>query len=88
MSLVCADMARFKMETEEDGVETEYTPEWARVTLTGVDVIEEEWKGTLHGIRGVSDSAVHIKSVRNWSTMETEWTQTDSLLKTSHHFIT
>ncbi|TVY15412.1 hypothetical protein LARI1_G007646 [Lachnellula arida] len=69
MSLVCADVARFKLETEEDGVETDHIPEWARVRLTGVDVTEKEWKGTLHGIRGVGDSAVLIQSVRNWSGM-------------------
>ncbi|TVY22458.1 hypothetical protein LHYA1_G009072 [Lachnellula hyalina] len=69
MSLLCADVARFNMETEEDGVGTEYIPEWARVRLTGLDIIEKEWRGTLHGIRGVGDSAVHIQSVRNWSGM-------------------
>ncbi|TVY41278.1 hypothetical protein LCER1_G008849 [Lachnellula cervina] len=68
-SLVCADVARFKLETEEDGVETDHIPEWARVRLTGVDVIEKERKGTLQGIRGVGESAVHIQSVRNWSGM-------------------
>jgi hypothetical protein len=69
MSLVCADAVRFIIETEEEGVETDFIPEWARVRLSGVDIVEEEWKGTLHCIRGVGGSAVHIQSLRDWSGM-------------------
>ncbi|TVY78303.1 Beauvericin cluster-specific repressor BEA4 [Lachnellula suecica] len=67
MSLISADMARFIMETEESGVETEYIPDWARVRLGGVEIVAEEHKGTMHCVRGVGESAVHIESVRDWS---------------------
>lgn len=70
MSLVCADLARFILETEEEGVETERIPEWARARLTGVDTVEENCKGTLHCVRGVGDSAVFFQSVRDWSGMQ------------------
>lgn len=69
MTQMSADIAIFMLETEEEGVETEFIPEWARARLTGVDIVKEERRTILHCIRGVGSSAVHIESVRDWSNM-------------------
>jgi hypothetical protein len=42
VSQMCADTVLFLVEMEEDGVETDYIPEWVRARLTGIDANLEE----------------------------------------------
>jgi len=69
VSRLSADVAIFMMETEEEGVETDFIPEWARAKLTAVDVGKEDRRTILHCTRGVGSSAVHIESARDWSNL-------------------
>ena len=49
------------MECEEDGVETDYIPEWARGRLSGIDADLESHVMKLECIRGVGESATRIE---------------------------
>lgn len=51
------DVANFLMEVEEEGVETEYIPEWARARLSGIDANVEAMTLRLQCIRGVGSRA-------------------------------
>lgn len=58
------DVATFLMDVEEEGVETEYIPEWARARLSGVNADMEEKTLRLQCIRGVGKRAVHKEQMR------------------------
>jgi hypothetical protein len=60
-SKTSAAVAIFLMECEEDGVETDYIPEWARARLSGVDADLESRVMTMQCIRGVGESATRIE---------------------------
>ena len=60
-----AEVARFLMEVEEEGVATEYIPEWARARLCGVDGDLEKRTMHLQCIRGVGEFATHKEVVRH-----------------------
>lgn len=62
-----ADGARFIMETEEEGVETEYVPESARARLVGIEVDVERREAHIQCVKGIGPSAVLKRSVRDWS---------------------
>jgi hypothetical protein len=60
-SKTSAAVAIFLMECEEDGVETDYIPEWARVRLSGIDADLESRVMKLQCIRGVGEFAARIE---------------------------
>ncbi|KAG9238755.1 hypothetical protein BJ875DRAFT_14408 [Amylocarpus encephaloides] len=62
-----ADVARLVMQVEEEGVETDFIPEWARVRSFSIDIKMETGIAHLTCLRGVGDSAVRVKGVLDWS---------------------
>ncbi|KAF8864745.1 hypothetical protein BDZ45DRAFT_669119 [Acephala macrosclerotiorum] len=58
------DVAEFLMDVEEEGIDTEYIPEWARARLSGVDADLELRTIKLHCIRGVGADAEHREQLR------------------------
>lgn len=65
-STSAADVARFIMEVEEEGVEGNWIPEWARARITGIDVNREERVARLQCVRGTGEWAVRRESLRDW----------------------
>ena len=63
-SYTSADIARFLMEVEEEGVETDHIPEWARARLSGVIADQEKRSLHLHCIRGVGENTTQRDSLR------------------------
>jgi hypothetical protein len=62
-----ADVARFLMEVEEDGVETDYIPEESRARLTAIHSNMEEKTAHIFCVRGTGANAVQYSSLRDWS---------------------
>jgi hypothetical protein len=60
-SRTSADVAIFLMECEEDGIETDYIPEWARARLSGVEADLETRATKLQCIRGFGEFATRIE---------------------------
>jgi hypothetical protein len=58
--------ARFIIEVEEEGVEGNWIPEWARARITGIDVNREERVARLQCVRGTGEWAVRRESLRDW----------------------
>lgn len=54
---------KFLTEVEEEGVETEFIPEWARARLTGIEVNTETGQARVRCRRGTGESAVSRYSV-------------------------
>ena len=54
-STSAADVARFIIEVEEEGVEGNQIPEWARARITGIDVKGGERVARLQCIRGTGE---------------------------------
>jgi len=48
----------FLMEVEEEGIESEFIPEWARARLTGIEVNTETGQARVRWIRGAGEWAV------------------------------
>ncbi|KAL2068850.1 hypothetical protein VTL71DRAFT_15188 [Oculimacula yallundae] len=61
-----ADIATFLMDTEEEGVETAYIPEWARARLSGIVANQENISLHIHCIRGFGENATHRDSLRHY----------------------
>ena len=51
------------MEVEEEGIETDFIPEWARARLSGIEVNTETGQARVSCIRGTGESAVSEYSV-------------------------
>jgi hypothetical protein len=64
-----ADVAKWIVEVEEDGVETESIPEWARARLSVIDASLEKKTAHLYCIRGVGKSLTHKDTLRYWGDM-------------------
>jgi hypothetical protein len=62
-----ADVAKFIMQVEEEGVETEYVPEWARVKSFEIDIHMNTGMVHLTCHRGVGESAVAVEGDLDWS---------------------
>lgn len=62
-----ADGARFIMETEEEGIETEYIPESVRARLVRIEVDVERRLAHIQCLRGIGVDAVLKSAVRDWS---------------------
>ena len=56
-------VSKFLMEVEEDGIETDFIPEWARARLTGIEVNTETGQARVRCIRGTGGAAVSRYSV-------------------------
>ena len=56
-------VSNFLMEVEEEGVEGEFIPEWARARLTGIEVNTETGQARVTCVRGTGQSAVSTYSV-------------------------
>lgn len=68
-SETCTDVAKWILEVEEDGVETEHIPEWARARLSSIDANLETKTAHLYCVRGVGDYLTHKDTVRYWGDM-------------------
>ena len=62
-SVPSVHVSKFLMEVEEDGIETEFIPEWARARLSGIEVNTELGQAKVWCIRGTGQSAVSRYSV-------------------------
>lgn len=62
-----ADPARFIMEIEEEGVETDYIPESATTRLIKVDVDVKKRQVHVQCIHGIGTTAVVESTLRDWS---------------------
>lgn len=62
-----ADVAEFIMNTEEEGVESEWLPESARGRISGVDVNSEERTAVVHFARGFGENIVYSCGFMDWS---------------------
>jgi hypothetical protein len=63
----CADVAKFIMQVEEEGIETEFIPEWARVRSFRIDIQMHTGRVHLTCLRGVGDSAATVEGDLDWS---------------------
>lgn len=62
-----ADVAKFLMEVEEEGVETDYIPEQSRARLTAIHSNVEKKTAHLFCVRGTGENARQHSSLRDWS---------------------
>ena len=62
-----ADVAKFVMQVEEEGVETDFIPEWARVKSFGIDIQMNTGIVRLSCLRGVGGAAVTVEGTMDWS---------------------
>ncbi|KAH6679411.1 hypothetical protein B0J14DRAFT_296996 [Halenospora varia] len=62
-----AEAGRILVDLEEEGVETDFIPEWARVDIIGVKMCQETETVRLTYIRGAGDTAERHECVRDWS---------------------
>jgi hypothetical protein len=62
-----ADVAKFVMQVEEEGIETDYIPEWARVSSFEVDIQMSTGIVYLSCLRGVGEAAVTVEGTLDWS---------------------
>jgi hypothetical protein len=62
-----ADAVQFLMDTEEEGVETDFIPEYARARFVRIEVEVEKHQAFIECMKGVGTDAVLKSCVRDWS---------------------
>lgn len=56
-------VSKFLMQVEEEGIDGDFIPEWARARLTGIEVNTETGQARVRCVRGTGESAVSRYSV-------------------------